>query len=477
MSWTDFSRRFRRDSASTATESNDERLEAFIRRVNPRFKFYYHNRLMIEALESAYRGEIEWLMIWVPPGTGKSEVVSRLGAAYHVYTNPRERVFITSYGAALAQGLSRDARDYFTEAGGQLSPAQRAKTQWKSLQGGGISGAGFGGAVRGMRYHIGVTDDPHKGIDDIDSDLKRERLYRWWDNTWLNRAELNTDRKVVRIIVMQRLADNDLCGWLLSRPDADKWTILALDAIHSDEPFLPANCDARLIPDHRQVGELLAPEILGHDKLREVMVDSDTADAQYQQRPRARKGKIIDPAWFRRIDPIYVPLMMARVVGVDLAISTKTSADFTVAVCVGYGVDGHYYIFRPYREKRESPDLRRDIPLYARQHYASQVAVESVAYQLSFVQELRADPTMMGIAVIEADADRDKESRARTWSPIAEQELVYLVDDGSGWADVFLDECRDFPRGRHDDQIDAVGNAFTALRGLKGGGGLQTAVG
>lgn len=444
-------------------EPKGERFKAFIERVNPRFQFWPYHRHLIEVAEAVAFGEIENLMVWQPPGTSKSEVFSRLLPAWVISEKPTRHAAICTYGAMLAHGLARDARDYAVESGVTLDPAQKAKLSWKTLEGGHGWGAGFGGAVRGNRYNVGIVDDPHKDPDQIASDVQRERLFRWWDVTWMNRGFLITDDIVARIIVMQRLADNDLCGWLMERPDADKWTVLALDAEYSDEPFLKEACGGRLIRDERKPGELLLPEKMGPDFLAAQKMDEDSYWAQFQQRPRKQTGKVLDPQWFARCLEHQVPPLMSRGAGVDLAVSKKQTADYTVAFPGGLGTDQNIYVFNPYRERSEAPDSRLGIAHLARRRRCSWIAVESVAFQLSFVQELRRMPELTGISVIEADADRDKVARARGWSHLAKQGRIILVDDGTGWIERFFDECRQFPRGKHDDQIDALGILITAL--------------
>lgn len=444
-------------------EPKGERFKAFIERVNPRFQFWPYHKHLIEVAEAVANGEISNLMVWQPPGTSKSEVFSRLLPAWVMSEKPTRHAAICTYGAMLAHGLARDARDYALESGVILDPAQKAKLSWKTLEGGHGWGAGFGGAVRGNRYNVGIVDDPHKDPDQIASDVQRERLFRWWDVTWMNRGFLITDDIVARIIVMQRLADNDLCGWLLGRPDADKWTVLALDAEYSEEPLIPAKSGAKLIRDDRKPGELLLPEKLTQEFLRDQKADEDAFFAQFQQRPRVTSGQILDPAWFRRCFENQVPPLLSRGMGVDLAVSSRQTADYTVGFPGGLGADQNIYIFNPYRERSEAPDSRLGIAHLARRRRCSWVAVESVAFQLAFVQELRRMHELVGISVIEADVDRDKVARARGWSHLAKQGRIVLVDDGTGWIERFLDECKKFPRVKHDDQVDAIGILIKAL--------------
>jgi predicted phage terminase large subunit-like protein len=159
-----------------------------------------------------------------------------------------------------------------------------------------------------------------------------------------------------------------------------------------------------------------------------------------------------------------VPLLWRIVVGVDLAITEKQTSDFTVAFAIGYGVNGRYYFFRPYCERVEAPEAEDAVAAYARNKKANMIAVESVAYQLSFVQHLRKMPMLAGIPIQPVQADRDKVARARGWTPFARDGLIVMVDDGSGWIETWIDTAVKFPKVKKDDKIDAPGIAFAGLR-------------
>lgn len=416
-------------------------------------------------LEAASRCEIEWLMINIPPGTGKSELVSRLWPSYLARIAPWGHVAIVSYGKELAAGMCRDAREYFEDGGGRLHHAQAAKSHWMTEELGEVWAAGFGGAVRGRRYHWGIIDDPHKDPEELESDIKRERFFRFWDKTWMNRAHMFSDNPIVRAVVMQRLADNDLCGWLLGRPDSDKWTVLSLDAEHSLEPY-PEQDRATFLPDPRAEGELLMEHPLFLQRIEDNKADEDAYLAQFQQRPRKVGGTVINADAFRTCLLGQTPPLLGVAVGVDLAVSKKQVNDYTVAFAIGVGIDKNYYIFRPARGRWTSPESRRHVAAYGRRHGASAVGVESVAFQLAFVQELQVMPEMAGFPVVDVAVDLDKVARAKAWAFLVDQGRMFLVEDGSNWPDVFRDECKKFPRAKHDDQIDAIGIAMYMVRQL-----------
>lgn len=445
----------------------DESLLDFVKRVKPQIKLYRHTRAIIKQLQRVADGQLKRLMIWMPPRLGKSEIVTRLFPAYLLARYPRMDVGICSYGSDLATELSKDARDLYEDAGGKIDKSMRAKRRWMSLVGGSVWAAGVAGTIRGRGYHVGIVDDPHKGLEDIDSDAVRQKTERWWPNVWLNRQHMfATGMPQAIVVVMQRLATNDLCGFLLDQPDAASWTVLALDLERDLDPYdVPEG--VTIIEDWRTTeGELLCPDLISEERLKEIHASPDERDAQYQQRPNARSGQILPRSHFRRIGIEYVPQLMRKVMAVDLAVSKKQSADFTVGMAGGIGSTGMIYLFNPYRERVESPDALDGIALYCRRHRAQQVGVEAVAYQLSFVQHLRRRPDMGAVPVLAIEVDKDKVARARGWSPLGASGLITLVDDGSGWIETFLSEAEKFPRGKHDDQVDVVGTIISMLQNI-----------
>ena len=73
-------------------------------------------------------------------------------------------------------------------------------------------------------------------------------------------------------------------------------------------------------------------------------------------------------------------------------------------------------------------------------------------------------------------ARTSKEIRARAITPEIESGNVYLPypsDPGNEWVEDLLSELREFPNGKHDDQVDAL---TQALNGLRDGGRGSVAV-
>ena len=84
-----------------------------------------------------------------------------------------------------------------------------------------LKGARFSGAI--------VIDDPIKPEDAL-SDVKREKVNQRFETTIRNRVN---SRNTPIVIIMQRLHENDLCGYLM-KTEPGQWTVLSLPVIEKE---------------------------------------------------------------------------------------------------------------------------------------------------------------------------------------------------------------------------------------------------
>ncbi|MFU1946124.1 terminase, partial [Bordetella avium] len=97
--------------------------------------------------------------------------------------------------------------------------ASDAQHHWKTEQGGVMYATGAGGTITGfgagkLRDGFGgaiIIDDPHKA-DEANSGVMRKNVIDWFQNTVESRKN-SPDTPI--IIIMQRLHEEDLAGWLL----------------------------------------------------------------------------------------------------------------------------------------------------------------------------------------------------------------------------------------------------------------------
>ncbi len=148
---------------------------------------------------------------------------------------------------------------------------------------------------------------------------------------------------------------------------------------------------------------------------------------------------------------------------VDLAVSTKTTADYTVVGAFGVTAKNEILILDIDRKRREGPDIVPAMKRMVERHRLPVIWVEKVGFQLSLIQQARRE----GLPVRELQPDRDKVSRAMPATAALEGGRV-LLPTTAPWVRDFVDEVLSFPVGRHDDQVDVLSYAVEVARTAAG---------
>lgn len=431
-----------------------------------RFRWHRHNQELDRALERVLTGELRRLMVFEPPRHGKSEQVSRLLPGKYLERYPDRWVGLTSYGATLAQNLSRSARGYFREAGGRVSGDRSSVTEWATPEGGGLWAAGVGGGITGKGAHLAIIDDPLKDRAEADSATFRERAREWYTSTLYTRLEPDA----ALIVVLTRWHEVDLAGWLLDREgseEPERWAILDLPArAESERPEYPDSCT--VLPDWRSPGEPLCPERYDDDALRKIEASVGPRDwaALYQQRPRPREGGFFKYDWFEA-DRFARPVEAKRIRYWDTA-GTDGSGDYTVGALLSKTPEGLFYVEDVVRGQW-SPGYRDQVIRKTAEADGKQIPIW-LEREAGVAGEDRTKATiklLAGYRVRAEPATGSKEVRADPFAAQCEAGNVRLCR--GDWNSAYIEELVSFPNGDHDDQVDASAGAFNKLASIPEG--------
>ena len=94
----------------------------------------WHHRLVCRHLDRLINGDITRLMLFMPPRSGKSELVSRRLPAYVLGKNPDARVMACSHTAKFAGRMNRDVQriidiKHRQERHGHFTTRMQSRTQ------------------------------------------------------------------------------------------------------------------------------------------------------------------------------------------------------------------------------------------------------------------------------------------------------------------------------------------------------------
>lgn len=144
-------------------------------------------------------------------------------------------------------------------------------------------------------------------------------------------------------------------------------------------------------------------------------------------------------------------------VGTDLAVSTKDVADWSVFVIAGLNEDGVLYIFKVIRERMDSQEIVETILAIQQTYNPMVISMEKGQIEKAIGPFLRQRMLDTGIfpAILGLAPSTDKLTRARSIQARMRSGAVKF-DKKSDWYYDLEDEAAIFPRGKHDDQVDAL---------------------
>ena len=259
-----------------------ELLTSFEKYTKAMFKAQYHrsfivaehHKKMFQALQDVVDGKCKRLIINIAPRYGKTELVIKSFISWCFALNPKCRFLHLSYSDLLVNDNSETIRNIMQEElykalfpKSALASEKGSAKRWKTKAGGElyavstqgqVTGFGAGnvdieidemdggndiftfddhtnevldmiGAATNVFQGAIVIDDPIKP-EDAESDIVRGRINTRFESTIRNRTN---SRNTPIIIIMQRLHEHDLCGYL-QEIEPDEWTVLSLPAIQTD---------------------------------------------------------------------------------------------------------------------------------------------------------------------------------------------------------------------------------------------------
>lgn len=467
----------------------------FTKYTMPEYKANWHHVRMCEYLDRFAKGEIKRLMMFMPPGHGKSELVSRRLPAYLLGKNPKTRIISASYGADLARRMNRDVqriidhdlyRDVFPNTrlfGKNIRTVAtgswlRNSDLFEVVEYGGYyRGSGVAGAITGMRMDFGIIDDPFKNRKEADSQVVRDGVWDWYTSTFRTRRA-GKDSGIC--LTLTRWHEDDLAGRLLelqrTSPKADKWTILSLPAI-AEEPLAD--------DDVREIGQALWPGFSDEEDLEgtKASIDEYEWSSLYQQRPAPAGGALFKTEWWDAEsgrnryaigDQAIRNQVVARWQMWDTAFKDKDGNDFSCCSTWELSPDYRIHLRHVWKEKIDSAFLPDKMTELAQDWNFDEkltgVVVEDKGSGTTSIQTLRRTaPEWLADMIIEFTPHGTKEYRARQASVWCQRDCVVFPwpDESIGWYMDCIDDTKGelfkFPNGKNDDFVDTLTMAIIYL--------------
>lgn len=426
-------------------------------------QYYLHNHIK-SSLGNLHREWIKWMRepriaIAAPRSHAKSTWFSLVYPLWCLLFQRKKFIVLISDTSTQAEELlgtiieELETNEFIIEDFGRIAgyipEKMEEKSKWTAKDivtttGVKIIARGWKSKLRGIKMG---SDRPDLIIvDDVENDenVQSEEQRRKVEGVF-RKSILNLGSQDTQIIVVGTILHFDsLLNNLIQTP-IDNWKTRLYRALENGKPIWPKWWSVETLDTKRkEIGNI-------------------AFEQEFNNNPLDPSTQIIKPIAFYE-DPIDLTLydMYAYI---DLAISEKETADYTAIVTVGrHRQTGEILVIEPVRIRGNiTQQLELVFTMADKYHYVS-FGVESVAYQKAFYQLLVQESAKRNryIPAVEIELDKDKVRRVIEITPYIESGVIKF---NNNYQD-FMAELIQFPKGSHDDFVDAfVGAAKLALDG------------
>jgi predicted phage terminase large subunit-like protein len=472
------------------------------------FKCGWHIDAICDHLVYVSLGDIDDLVINIPPRHSKSTIVAVMWPAWEWTWAPHVQWLFATYALALTLRDSVKCRrliqsPWYQEHFGDvfsLSSDLNQKGRFDNDRSGYRLATAVAGTATGEGGDRIVVDDAHN-MKEINSDTIRGGVIEWWRDVMSTRA--NDPKKAGRVIIAQRGHHKDLPGHVLA---SGSWVHLNLPgyfvpstrcitrAKKASTRKIPADPTIFTFGDHieplkkdqvifvdprKKENDLLTPDRFGPAEMRKLSEELTERgfEAQIQQNPSAKGGNILkEHHWREWIDTELPPIQMV-IQSYDTAFEEDEEHDYSARTTWGVFEWEEYLdpklpwtaqyrgqkrlcliLLERMNRRMEFPELRQNAMEAADLWKPDKILIEKKASGHSLAQELRR----ANLPVSRIQIKDSKFVRAHAASLVLERGCVWFVK--RNWANEVIQQCGNFPADDHDDMVDTVTQALLWLR-------------
>ncbi|TCS28191.1 putative phage terminase large subunit-like protein [Aminobacter aminovorans] len=476
-------RQIRQERARRAAEAERERvardaerirarcqtLSGFIREAwhvvepNSTFVHGWHLDAISDHLEAVTSGQINRLLINVPPGTMKSLLTSVLWPAWEwgPVGRPSLRYLTTSYAEKYVKRDSRRMRDlvqseWYRALWPEVELVRAGEASFANTKTGNREGVPFASLTGGRGDRV-IIDDPHS-TETAESEAERTNTSRIFRESVPTR--LNDPIRSAIIVIMQRLHEDDVSGQIMKLGLGYEHLMLPMEF----EPDRKCFTSIGFEDPRKEDGELLFPErfpreVVERDK---VPMGSYAVAGQFQQRPAPRSGGMFQRGDFEIVDA--VPAGAIRCRAWDFAATQQKAGkqpDWTVGLRMAWA-SGIFYVEDVKRDRWSPNDVEKNLKNTASQDGLDvRIRMPEDPGAAGKADAATKVKLLAGYNVGVVRPTGEKAVRAKPASAQAEAGNVKLIR--GPWNEAFLDEVCSFPNAQFDDQLDAFADALNEL--------------
>lgn len=416
----------------------------------------YIANVIQEAIDKKKRmrdGEIptenQYFAFNMPPRHSKSMTITETCPSYYLGQFPEDRVIEISYNDTFARKFGKKNKEKVRQYGKELFDIEIARDssahdEWALDNNiGGMISRGVLAGITGQGADLMIIDDPIKNREEADSETQRDKI---WDE-WIDSFSSRLHPGAIVILILTRWHEDDLQGRLLNPEYGEplNWQVYNFPLEAEENDILG-----------RAAGEPLWPERYGYSFIAERKRYPSSFNSLYQGRPTSQEGNILNRKWWKYYDVL--PELALEIMSIDATFKDEDDSDF-VSIQVWGKVGANTYLKDRVKARMNFPTTIQTILNMVKKHPNAHVKlVEDKANGPAIIAMLQ---NKIG-GMIAINPQGGKVARVNAVSPYIEAGNVYLPRQAE-WIHDFVEECAAFPKGKNDDDVDAMSQALNRM--------------
>lgn len=428
----------------------------------------WHVHALCEHLQGVTNDDIQRLIVNMPFRLLKSTLVSQAWPSWEWIRKPSVEYLTGSYSRDLATRDAVNSRriiesPLYQQAFGHLfrmTSDQNVKGRYENDKRGKRTITSTESTATGFGGNRLIVDDPISSKL-ADSEVARLSSIEWWRGTVATR--FNDASKDAAVIVMQRLHEDDLSGYLL-KTHPGKWEHLVFPMRYEERRSVYVGGMFKEVPtksittklgfvDPRNVeGELLCPSRLNEETVETMEADlgSYHTSAQLQQRPESRGGTIFERENWKFWKEL--PQLDETIISVDCSFKDTSTSDYVAIQVIGRKAAHKYLVKRLKKRMGFAATVQAIRTIRALFPDVIATLIEDKANGSAVIETLTSE--IPGVIAIQPEGG--KESRAMAVQPQHEAGNFFIPDPSvDPEIEKFIGELASFPNGQNDDEVDA----------------------
>lgn len=423
----------------------------------------FHRELLANLIEK------ERFVIAAPREHAKSTTVSFLFVIYCIVYQRKKFILIVSDTASQSENFISDIKDEIETNTdlilmfGRLQSRDKwTASDFTTKTGIRLMAKGAGQSLRGVRKKESRPDlvicDDLENDELVNTLAQRDKLFNWFNKVLINVT--GKDGQVAMIGTILHY-DSVLSRLLDSKANDPRWYTHKYQAMWDEggeKKVLWANWWSldRLLLRRQDIGEYAFQSEFLNEPIDEATaifkrewIMNNTFNLQ--DLPKNENGEPDIKATYGAIDP---------------AISKLETADYTAIVTVYLGSDGFIWVVGADASRSTLNEQVMKVCQLQELYDYDKFGVETVAYQAGLKQEIDRESRNRNLYVPtqKITPTRDKVSRAQILSVYFEQGIIKI----SKHLEALINQLLVFPKGEHDDLVDALVYAVMLAKPSKG---------